>query len=219
MESRRDVFQPRTQSWVEIRETKSPEGTTGTVSDIPRYFGARRIPDQLPELQDRLPVTFQSSLRDFVNGARKPRTASWAKFRKFRRPCGTPFHQASSHADSLARRWGLFFETTKGRALILNMSVVGWGKRALALPRKSLAPNERTVSGDGNSGVGGEVGSVGIGGRFCPWNRGGIEAHSRFLASLGMTNRRGWLKGRGLLPRDWALVCRRNPRSPSSFLS
>src|SRR6201999_2342645 len=32
---------------------------------------------------------------------------------------------------------------------------------------------------------------------FSPGNRGGIEAHSRFLASLGMTKRRGWLKGKG----------------------
>jgi hypothetical protein len=40
------------------------------------------------------------------------------------------------------------------------------------------------------SGVGGQIGLVGIGGRVALENRGGIEAHSRFLALLGMTKRR-----------------------------
>jgi hypothetical protein len=64
--------------------------------------------------------------------------------------------------------------------------------------RSRCRANERNMSGA--SGVGGEIGPVGIGGRFALGNRGGTEAHSRFLASLGMTNRRELLKARGLLP-------------------
>jgi hypothetical protein len=35
------------------------------------------------------PGTFHSSLRDFSSLESLPRTASWAKFNKFNRPCGT----------------------------------------------------------------------------------------------------------------------------------
>jgi len=37
------------------------------------------------------------------------------------------------------------------------------------------------MSGARNSGVWGEIGSVGIGGRFALGDRGGIEAHCRFF--------------------------------------
>jgi hypothetical protein len=64
-----------------------------------------RIPDQRPRIQDQISVKLQSSLRDFVKHACKPRTASWAKFS---RPFGTDFPSVGFSHRLQARRWGVF---------------------------------------------------------------------------------------------------------------
>jgi hypothetical protein len=56
------------------------------------------------------------------------------------------------------------------------------------------------VSGDRNSGVEGEIGSVGIGGRVALGNRGGIEAHSRFLGFARND------KKERVVERDWVVA-------------
>jgi hypothetical protein len=77
------------------------------------------LPNKLPEPKTMSWVTFQSSLRDFSDGACRPRTPSWAKFS---RPCGTEC------------KFPVFTQTLKPRSRPLSsqLRLHGWPKQNFA---------------------------------------------------------------------------------------